>query len=296
MRKHLFRTVICTLLLLSMLLPCALAASCSSCKSDLEARDNFCWYCGAKVIKLTPTPVAAPPALTPVPSAPAAAAHSEGFRVTACTVQEDGTVSLRWEDGQGPWKVQYRYAEDAPTPFYWVASAGLTDPVCTLDSLIPGVPYALRVVDANGQATEWHPCTLPAAKSVSLIGTRMTASVYNDGVLIYHAQVLPIESILTCLDSRSMGVKVNITYDQLARARTYHYQFVLTAPSGVKLNVESGFRAFPRGVSSWLNHFIPLNTPFHTLLDRYGEIPLGQYTLQLLYDGSIVASATFSIE
>ncbi len=222
---------------------------------------------------------------------------SGGLEITGAEQNEKGNVLFTWQDeaNNGPYTVQYELLEAAPVPFGWTAATGVTGTSWELKQLAPGVSYVLTVTDASGNQAQ----TIYLAKAPengNEIGARIEVRtrIFNGSRLVE----IPFSAAEIVKDNGwENGLYVHLTYSMLVKTRRYDFTLTVEAPNGFADTVLSGDITLNRGksvVEPW--DFISLADYFGRLNAYYGEIPLGEYTVTLNFDGKPAWSQTFMVQ
>jgi len=221
---------------------------------------------------------------------------SGGLSIAGTVANEDGTVTLIWEDAaaNGPYNVYYELLERAPIPFGWTADSGVYGNAVTFDQLVPGVSYVFTVEDASGNKADYI-YYAPNVKLGNKIGAKIqvTTKMRNGrnhlGIPFYVGDIQRP-------DTREHGLYLKLSYSMLKYTRYYAYTIAVEAPNGFSDVVSSGRVTLNYGrseVPAW--NFVNLE-PFFSCLERYyGGVPAGEYLVTMNFDGVPACSATFVV-
>lgn len=282
MKRKLF-TALFLSLLFTLVLTTALALSCSSCGKTVTSDANFCYNCGAKIYK---------------GSSSSSSFSTGGVSITGASVNDDGTVTLRWTDSgnNGPYDLQYEFMDEAPNSFYWTDEENVRTKSFSFAWLVPGVDYILSVEDKNGNTTEYeYYASNPYYHNE--IGSSFTLTpILREGSSSEDVSRFSASAITRNNGNTQYGMRIKLRYSQLRKPRTYRYMFGVEAPNSYAEIVWAGTLELPAGNSSlspW--NFIPLTDYFRILETYYEEVPVGDYTVTLYYDGTPVISETFYV-
>jgi len=222
--------------------------------------------------------------------------------ISPITVKEnsDGTLTIKWTDSsnRGPYEVWYAlYPSESVKAFHWVAEERTYAKSCTTEFMVPGNTYEIAVRTSSGTNLGTYIYTLHKPSFYNQIGTQMYIEpqirTYGsaEGVGRFSSS-----DIMRNYSWKDYGMYIQLTYSQLAYARHYRYLFAITAPNGMEMGVYSGTLDLPSGrsrLSPW--KFISLDSFFDTLRKFYEEIPIGNYTITLYYDGTPITTKTFYV-
>lgn len=284
MCKHaFFRISALVMALLLLMLTPAFAASCTLCGSETGSDDYLCTNC--LLALLAQKKEAAP------------------MEVSSCAQNPDGTVTIAWSDaeGNGPYTVTYALLDPAPVAFAWVGAEGLTDTTHTLTRLVPGVSYVITIHDSKGQQIEhiWY-AQNPAADPEIVADTKIGAKIQMTPILRSTKANNEVTGFslaeITGESTNLHGLRVQLTYSTLIRARNFAFQLVVEAPNGFGEVVYNGALNLSHGKSTipaW--NFISLDEYFSLLQNYYGSIPTGEYTVTICFRGMRINTATFTV-
>lgn len=219
-----------------------------------------------------------------------------GLSMEDVTVNEDGSVTLRWTDAadNAPYSVYYEPLNASPVPFGWTAAAGVQGCSVTLSQLAPGVSYVFAVENAAGNRAE-KAYYAPAPENGNDIGAkiRIHTKVRYDDKDLY----LPFSAEEIMQDNgREHGVYLKLAYSMLRRTRDYAFCVTVEAPNGFKDVVMSGRLMLNYGkseVPAW--GFVSLETFFNCLQDYYGGVPAGEYLVTMNFNGKPAHTVRFEV-
>lgn len=221
---------------------------------------------------------------------------SGGLTIAGAAINEDGSVTLAWDDaaGNGPYNVYYELLESAPVPFGWTAAAGVQGTAVTVSQLAPGVNYVFTVEDASGNRAETI-CCAPAAQVGNEIGAkiRIHTKVRYDDKDLY----LPFSASEIMQDNgKAHGLYLKLGYSILARTRNYAFSVTVEAPNGFKDVVLSGALTLNYGkseVPAW--GFVALDEYFSYLERYYDGVPAGEYRVAMNFNGKPAYAVSFEV-
>lgn len=211
-------------------------------------------------------------------------------------VNADGTTTLTWEGGEGPYSVYYELLESAPVPFGWTAAEGLTESTCTLTQLVPGVSYIFTVQDSAGNKAE---CIYFAPKpgQDSEIGAKIRFKPMLRINGIRYKQTAYSAAEIMADNGQEHGLYLRLTYSMLKKTRNYAFCITVEAPNGFSDVIFSGTLELTYGCSAipvW--GFIPIDDYFSYLERYYGGVPTGEYLVTMHFNGNVVYGLPFTVE
>ncbi|MBQ8654994.1 MAG: hypothetical protein IJ507_08635 [Clostridia bacterium] len=216
------------------------------------------------------------------------------LKITSCTTNYDGSVTVKWSGGTAPYSVHYAFAEGDPG-FWWTDEDGLRGNSFTFEWLAPGVEYVLTVKDSNDKrATRNHEVSSYVYNEIGCNFSLQPRTRINGEVS--NVKNFSSYRITTDLPFTEYGMHIKLTNAQLARARSYHFKYVVYAPNGWAEVVWAGELDLPKGRNGgtvW--KFIPVTGFFETLDTWYGDIPRGNYEVALYLDDARVVTKTFYV-
>ena len=286
--------------------------TCKGCgyKTDPEDNFRFCPSCGLEfgkspatpTPKPTPTPTPTPKKVTPSPTPKKT--PSRDFEITNARLNNDGTVTINWDDSasNGPYKIKYMYyvngdyysAEQSKHLIYtqedsWNAKT------YTMTNLAPGTWYWILVYDADDNMTKYA-----YRPSVASNFKEFTVKISMD----YRSRKGSNTKNISTFSARDIknrpkytyGAYIKLTYSQLKKARHYVGHVAISAPDGTVLTCEywDDFD-FSAGRSYTYWTLYSFDTAFDNAEKLYGEVPVGKYTWSLYFDGKFVNSYQFKV-
>ena len=221
---------------------------------------------------------------------------SGGLEIVAAAPNEDGTVTLIWDDAaaNGPYTVYYELLERAPVPFGWIAASGVQGNALTLSQLAPGVSYVFTVEDAAGNKADFI-YYAPNVKQGNEIGAkiRITTKMRNGR---NHLNIDFYAGDIQRPGTREHGLNLKLSYSMLKYTRHYAFTLTVEAPNGFVDVVRSGEMTLNYGrseVAAW--NFVSLEDYFGYLERYYGGVIPGEYIVTMNFDGVPACSATFTV-
>lgn len=220
-----------------------------------------------------------------------------GLEIIGTQANQDGSVTLLWQDGanNGPYRVYYELLENAPIPFGWTAAENVASNAITLTQLVPGVSYVFTVADASGNRAK-HVFYAPAVETGNEIGAKIrihTKIRYADKLLEY-----PFSASEIMLDNgKEHGLYMKLAYSILRKTRNYAFTVTVKAPGGFSDVVLSGGMTLNYGkseVPAW--GFIGLDDYFSYLERYYGGVPVGKYLVTMNFDGKPAYTVSFMVK
>lgn len=219
-----------------------------------------------------------------------------GLTIYGVALNEDGTVTLAWDDSadNGPYSVYYSLLEQAPVPFGWTAAENTTATAVVMTQLVPGVSYVFTVVDAAGNQADFV-YYAPAVETGNEIGAKIrihTRIRYNKKLLEY-----PFSASEIMLDNgKEHGMYLKLAYSMLRKTRNYVFSVTVEAPNGFTDVVLSGTMKLNYGkseVPAW--GFIVLDDYFSYLERYYGGVPTGEYLVSMNFNGKPAYTVSFEM-
>lgn len=219
-----------------------------------------------------------------------------GLEITGAQVNENGSVTLTWQDeaNNGPYCVYYELLDTAPVPFGWTAAQSLSGKSITLNHLAPGVSYVFTVADASGHQAE-HIFYAPALGNGNEIGAkiRISTKVRRDNLM----KEMPLSASEIMLDNgREHGLYLKLSYSMLRKTRNYAFTITVEAPGGFVDVVMSGDLVLNAGrseLAAW--DFIALDDYFSYLERYFGGVPTGEYLVTMNFDGKPAHTVSFVV-
>ena len=262
-------------LLLTLVLP-AYAESCALCGKESGNENYLCAECLLGLLEEKDV--------------------SGGLEIVGAAPNEDGSVTLLWDDAaaNGPYNVYYELLERAPVPFGWTAASGVKGNALTLTQLVPGVSYVFTVEDADGNKADF----IYYAPNVKL-GNEIGAKIRIDTKMRNGRNHLGIPFYVGDIqrpDTREHGLTLKLSYSMLKYTRHYAFSISVEAPNGFADVVHTGSVTLNYGkseVSAW--NFLNLEDYFGYLERYYGGVPAGEYIVTMNFDGKPACTATFTV-
>lgn len=224
--------------------------------------------------------------------------------VTQVKYLGDGSVEVRWDDGDAsdlvfvP-KMSGNYDTDlANYGKILVDTEGKTKMV--LYGIAPGQSFWVQTNHPGSGYTAAYAYDAPRVANFTEWRTPPRISVFIMRERSMEGKLEDVDYFLSSdLEDGSNyaghGVKWQLDYPTLKKARTYLWQYVITDPDDFKHVVAAGVLELPAGVSWVYDDFRELDTYFQTLMDMRGEVPVGTYTFSIYWDGIHVCSTTFKV-
>lgn len=236
--------------------------------------------------RVTPTPDVTP---TPVPA------------VTGLSLAMDrGTACLTWQGRpeDGPYTVRYAmHPQEAGGGGEEKAEGNEV----RLSELVPGESYLFSVEPASGQGAqailEVPEAQLFADGDLTADGMRLTLlPIYGENGKWYRQKNPSAAAIMEEREryGRSYSFYAAVYFPRLARARTYHVQFVTVSPSGRMACQSKGeveHPTFGNARSSYHTFAQVGEGLLEEMMEQKGTLEAGEYTVRLYFDGMIVQEA-----
>ena len=276
MRTRMITCLVLAMALLTMVLP-ACAESCALCGKESGSENYLCADCLLGLLEEKDV--------------------SGGLEIIGATTNDDGSVTLIWDDAaaNGPYNVYYELLERAPVPFGWTAESGVYGNTVTMTQLVPGVSYVFTVEDASGNKADFI-YYAPNVKVGNKIGAkiRLTTKMRNGrnhlGIPFYVGDIHRP-------DTREHGFSLKLSYSMLKYTRNYAFSISVEAPNGFTDVIHSGHAPLNYGrseLAAW--NFISLEDFFGCLERYYGGVVPGEYIVTMNFDGNPACTTTFTVE
>lgn len=278
-RKFLVSATLALLLLLAT--ASAWAAYCTACGLSISDSAHLCPRCGARQM----------------PSSSAVA-------ITRIRSGSDGTVTVNWSGGVGPYtilcaqkrssEVSVDLADDACMGFQPAASCLFDGHSGTADRLVPGQDYWIAVRDAKGRLAyrAWIPGSAPAFPDFPV---RLSLQLQSRTGTLCQAHSFFSAGDITANPAAAYSADVLLTYPALTCEQSFTAKVCITAPNGAALTDTVTDLHLPAGSDSHRIATCDLSRYFSLLLEHYGCIPVGEYTLSIYFDGMYAGSDAFRI-
>ena len=270
-------------------------------------------------------PIVIPPAATPVPArTPVPTPFTtptpvpETLEINNTVAVHNGHVTVSWKDAadNSPYTVAYEYADGgtAIQTSYWASSdrAGSTtySKEFTLDNLIPGRQYIIKVTDSNNHMAT-RTIRVPAAPAFT--DGRLTSSSLKVSTAFRYKQSEYVAdknaTKISSLNAREMvsnmnsygyeyGIRYRIDIPRLAYSRDYDVMLAFIAPNGYAFCFYDTvtFSSFNGASSSWYEWYCIGDFFFNKMLEKNGTIPSGTYTVELYLNGMQANITTFRVQ
>ncbi len=278
-------TILALVLCIFLLCGPALAESwvCSVCGS--ENTTNFCGNCGAK----KPSGEWTCPDCRHVNTTNFCAncgkprpTDNQASTISDISIRdtEDGRVTITWKDSadHGPYEIFYTTDDwqDYQTKY---GVTNYSSKSASVMYLIPGVRYHITVTNGLSSAT------------VDYTPTKRTYSEFKGGKRL---EVEP-DSFNVSGDGYYQTFRYTVYYPRLSRSRTYNALMVLRTPKGYCSGVitHEPFEMDKQYIGMYSD--ADLSIYLDAIKANFGDIPRGEYTLEMYFDGCLYASATMYI-
>ncbi len=234
------------------------------------------------------------------------ATHAEAtLSITGITENGDGTVTISWDDPNqnGPYQIGWLekkskvYLLDILTTPAWTLNERQTGTSVQLGELMPGQSYWVYVEDSAGNEAHMR-CERPDASPFT--GPQMTVvckpRLQNSGGLSAFSTWSAAEIEHAAADA-DYGMRLELTHGYMSQERTYYLQLTVTDPHGNSAMVNCGdfITGGKHGSKTTFFNFFSLNWYFSSLIDAYGYLPQGAYTLSVFMDGGHVTDIPFEM-
>jgi len=242
----------------------------------------------------TPTPVPTP-SPTPAPS-------------LASTVSYyGGQTAIRWEGGSGTYDVRIQAVNGSAAQHRWNIGSSATGSLST-GMLMPGKTYIVSLMDASYNVADEKTYTIPSVSDfqdgkltprsirVSIETRSLAAGLAKDQA---KKTGLSAKKIISGLESGDMsyGFKYQMRMPQLAKARTFYVTIYIEAPNGYldpEVWSDITFDQVRNGYQTIWWNFLG-GDYFKDLYETTGEVPTGNYTVTMFWDGMFLNQSTFKV-
>lgn len=221
------------------------------------------------------------------------------FEITGAEMQPNGSYLLTWTDnGSGPWTVYFvehwsdsmeADAEDERSSALWRDASSITEPVHTLEHLVPGFSYWIEVRDSQGNSAITK-IDVPVWKLPMETWIEAKPCI-KEGEEYRTLKSFSAENV----NQDACGLDIEFHYDSIPSQTTMHTQAVLILPNGVSFCTTAfEMNMYPDGCTYW--DFWDLSWEFERVKKwNDGEILLGEYILEFYIEGQYAASAVFQV-
>ena len=220
-----------------------------------------------------------------------------------------GHITVYWQDPYNapPYALTYEYAEetlDRQPVFYEKIAEGQS---CTLDYLAPGGTYILTVTNALGDTGETV-ISLPAPAPYE--DGKLKARHFSLNALPYRQKadqpeardtrkriVFHADEMTESINQYDYGVRIELSFPELARDRECEAQVVLAAPGGFIRTYSLGTVTLPHFKADSVKLYWDFvgKEFFSDLYSLNQTISVGSYTVSYYLDGMLAAETQFHI-
>ena len=222
-----------------------------------------------------------------------------------------GRATVNWTDSanDAPYEVYYQCvgSEGVSHPSYYAggdqASSTTYSKSFTIDDLIPGKTYIVKIIDCNNQKrTKTY--TIPYA------GTFVDGDLYASSINISteprcknygssnssasSISQLRASTIMSNINSKEYGIRFDIDYPELSKSKTYFTQIAIIAPNGYTECVVSRSIDYKSSNSGTFFSMIG-EWAFENIYEYNSTIPSGTWVVELYWDGMFVKRTTFTV-
>ena len=234
------------------------------------------------------------------------------FKLNNNISMNKGRTTVSWTDSanNSPYEVAYECvgSGNVSHPSYWAgadrASSTTYSKSFTIDSLIPGKTYNIKITDCNNERiTKTY--TIPAADTfvdgllkASSIKTSLEprCKTYGaDDTSATSTGQLQASTIISNINSKEYGCQFIIDFPQLAYSRTYFTQIAIIAPNGYTECEAHHTYEYERKYSQY-SYSIIGDWTFANMYEYNKTIPSGTWTVELYLDGMFVKRTTFTVQ
>lgn len=234
------------------------------------------------------------------------------FELSTNISMNKGRATVSWTDSanNSPYEVAFECVGSGSVthPSYWAGGDQVSSTTYsksfTIDHLIPGKTYIIKITDCNNQRiTKTY--TVPSANT--FVDGKLTASSISislepryktfgasDSSASSISQ-LRASTIMSNINSKEYGFRFDINYPQLAYSRTYYTQIAIIAPNGYTECEVHKSVDYERAYSGQYYDMIGEWT-FAKIYEFNSTIPSGTWTVELYWDGMFVKRSTFTVQ
>ncbi len=193
---------------------------------------------------------------------------------------EDGRVNITWEDSanQGPYEIFYTTDDwqDFQTKY---GTDNYSTKSASLMYLIPGVRYHVTITNGASSTT------------VDYTPTKRTFSEFKGGKKL---EVEPA-SFDVSGDGYYQTFRYTVYYPRLNRDRSYNSLLVMKTPKGYcsAVTTHEPFELKKRYIGMYTD--VDLSFYLDAVKANFGDIPRGEYTMEIYFDGYLYAATTMYI-
>ena len=235
-----------------------------------------------------------------------------GMEISEEVSFDKGITTVFWQDAYdwGPYMVGYTYYDPASSvrqQGYWAGgnqdSSTTSDCFFAVDQLIAGHQYEITVFNSKDYYATGI-VALPAAETfvdgklkASSVRVATDYKYYDPAKDSMHSlDALKASDIIDYISDRYYGFRYEITLPELAYARDYFVQVFMRSPTGFGKTIFTSQYVFSTGTG--FTHYVRLigDDFFAALYKCTGEIPVGDYTVELYFNGMLAHSKTIKVK
>ena len=223
--------------------------------------------------------------------------------ITSVTDLGDGSAEVRW-DSNDDTQLHFirKTGEDFESDlnnygYFWIPTEEGKNRM-TVYIMAPGQSYWVRTMNSGsgfttpwaynvGRAPNFSEFSHPPKFSLFELKTKNSAGKMTD-TDYFLASDLENEN-----NYDSYGIRFRVTWPDLAKPRTYLWQFVLQLPDGERFVQYHKIVNMPVGGYFWRSDYTALENDFYRINNMRREVPVGQYKWSLYWNGQHVASCDF---
>lgn len=235
---------------------------------------------------------------------PLNAQASQPISITSVVDNGDSTVTITWDNpNSGKVNVGYLLYDDGSAGNRITADFDISGSSYTFNTLAPGYDYVLLVFqgqDLDNAGMELY--SAPAATPLedfyfSVLDANLAYfTTTSSGSYSYnYATKLSNRKIYDMLDEKDFWVKID--FEHLAHTNELHLPIltVVTAPTGYVI-AQADETELSEYVTSFWKTMVYMNDELSYLHQLHGEIPTGEYKVEVYLDGHYVGESSFVIK
>ena len=286
---------------------------CPHCQAEVTEGAKFCTSCGGNItessaveatvdpLPVTPTPIQ--PTTEPAPKKET----NFGLNIESVTSLGDGTVSIVWADAtrNPPYTVAFEnyVSDDVESRAQyqetrWNLAEDYPESTLITPWLTPEQKVWIFVTDSNDNTATYlfTPQKAPVYSEFKVTVTHEKR--YKEGDKVTSLEAFKASDIEATLETENSdyGFYAQLQYPMLAKERTYCCHTVITYPNGTTYSYTEEATTLPKGKSDLYWEFYSLRGALSTAISQYGEIPVGDYSFTVYFDGQFVTEFPFEIQ
>ena len=232
--------------------------------------------------------------------------------VSSSVSYDKGRTTVTWTDPEnhGPYKVAYECADGSAQQTGFWAGGSEAESIAygksfTIESLIPGHSYEIRVYDSEDHVGKTN-VTIPAAKSfkdnnfkASAVDVEISYRYVTEDGSQKITSVFILDQMTPYLNRSSGGCALyyQVIFPGTEETKTYLMQLAVTAPNGyAEMIVWDDAMKITKSKHGYRFWWDCIGTSyFNNLVEKNGSVPTGDYKVELFMDGMLVHAGTFKV-